>query len=92
MKGILVPIIAFFLLPVIGILQDTPSKLSPKELDEMKQALTTDSVLAQMVEGFGDPVMLYEQFKTNLRADDSLWRYDQEHVKPFLDVGSTRRF
>ena len=92
MKGILVPTIAFFLVPIIGILQDTSSKLSPRELDELHQALKADSVLAQMVEGFGDPVMLYEQFKTNLRADDSLWRYDQEHVKPFLDVGSTRRF
>ena len=93
MKRILIPITIFFLLPAMIYSQDKPSILSQTEIDEMMNAIKEDTLLAQYVKWFGgDPVELYENFKKNSWSSDSLFRHNQEHLKPFSDLGCTRHF
>ena len=91
MKKILIPIIIFFLFHAIIYSQDKPSILSQTEIDEMMNALKEDTLLNQHVNWFGgNPVELYENFKKNILNSDSLFRHNQEHLKPFRDLGCTR--
>jgi 7,8-dihydropterin-6-yl-methyl-4-(beta-D-ribofuranosyl)aminobenzene 5'-phosphate synthase len=93
MKKILISIAIFLLLPVIIYSQDKSSIISQSEIDEMKQALKEDSLLVQIVNRLGgDAEKLYKNFKKNILYSDSLFKYNQEHIKPFHDLGCTRRF
>jgi len=93
MKGKLISLTVFCLFPVIICAQDKSVLLSETELKAMKTALHEDTLLAYYVERFnGDPVHLFENFKRNIRTSDSLFQYDQEHITPLSDLGSTKRF
>ncbi len=93
MKKIFIIITIFFLFNTIAFSQDKSSQLSQAEKNEMMNALKEDTLLAQYVKWFGgEPVKLYENFKTNSRVADSLFKYDQEHITPFSDLGSTKHF
>ncbi len=93
MKKILIPITIFLLLPVIIYSQDKSSILSQLEIDEMNNALKADTLLVQFVNWFGgDSEKLYNNFKKNIWYSDSLFNHNQEHLKPFSDLGCTRRF
>jgi 7,8-dihydropterin-6-yl-methyl-4-(beta-D-ribofuranosyl)aminobenzene 5'-phosphate synthase len=93
MKKIFILITVYFILPIIIYSQDKPAKLSKSELNTMMNALEKDSLLTNYVNWFGgDPVKLYEEFKTNVRTADSLFRYEQEHISPSSDLGSTKIF
>jgi 7,8-dihydropterin-6-yl-methyl-4-(beta-D-ribofuranosyl)aminobenzene 5'-phosphate synthase len=92
MKRILTLAALLFLLPATSISQMRPSTLSQSELDEMTEAFKRDSLLDRAVKTSGDPVKLYESFKSNLKRCDSLWKYDQARFAPMADMGSTRKF
>ncbi len=92
MKNIIV-IAAFLLpLPATPFSQDRPSSSPHSELDELKEALKSDSLLSLWVNEGGGPVALYETFKKNIWKADSVWEYHQTNLRPLPDVGSTRRF
>ena len=93
MKRIFVLMILLLMLPAFIHSQDKPTLLSRIELNAMKAALKEDTLLAQYVKWFDDdPAKLYENFKTNIRTADSLFRYDQEHITPSFDLGCTQYF
>jgi len=92
MKKIFISITLSFLLPVIIFSQDIPSSLSKIEHNEMMNALKEDTLLAQFVTRFGDPEELFKNFKTSIQKADSLYKYDQEHIRPFSNLGCTEHF
>jgi 7,8-dihydropterin-6-yl-methyl-4-(beta-D-ribofuranosyl)aminobenzene 5'-phosphate synthase len=92
MKRILFPFIMLFMVGDIIIAQDKHPTLSKSEVEALTNALSMDSAFSTMVTSAGDPVKLYENFKSNLRTADSLWNYDQEHLSSLRDIGSTKRF
>jgi metal-dependent hydrolase (beta-lactamase superfamily II) len=92
MRRILTLAALLVLLPATSVPQGRSSALSQPELDELTEALKRDSLLGKAAKTFGDPVKLYESFKENLKRCDSLWKYDQAHLAPMTDIGSTRKF
>ena len=93
MRKILIIITAFFLFNMITCSQEKSSQLSQAEKNEMMNALNEDTLLVQYMKWFGgEPVKLYEKYKANSHIADSLFKYDQEHITHFSDLGSTQHF
>jgi 7,8-dihydropterin-6-yl-methyl-4-(beta-D-ribofuranosyl)aminobenzene 5'-phosphate synthase len=72
--------------------QTNPFTLSQAERDDLKNAIATDSVMAQWAREMPHPAAVYEDFKRDLWRSDSAWNYDQQHLQPLPDIGTTRRF
>ncbi len=72
--------------------QETPSSSWKTDLDELLQAMKGDTILREGISEMGGPEALLADFRKSLRTSDSLWRYDQENLKPMSDIGSTRTF
>lgn len=76
--------------PAFG--QQESNILSGDEIAALNEAMADDTLFAQVVRQFGDPVKLYEHFKLNLRNADSIWSADQQNLAVMGDIGVTERF
>jgi 7,8-dihydropterin-6-yl-methyl-4-(beta-D-ribofuranosyl)aminobenzene 5'-phosphate synthase len=92
MKRIFLSIALLILIGAEGISQVKSSVFSQSEVDEFTAAIKTDTLLARWFADVPEPIAVYESFKRDLRTSDSLWKEDQAHIKPFADLGSTRKF
>lgn len=72
--------------------QESTSSSSKSDLDELLEAMKRDTLLRHGINEMGGPATLLEGFRISMWTADSLWRSDQEHLKPMHDIGSTRRF
>lgn len=66
----------------------TPSQ---SEIEYMNKAIQADSNLSKLLSWFGEPESLYYNYKRNTFLSDSIWQYDQEHLKR-LEIGTTEKF
>lgn len=62
------------------------------ELNTMKAAIKADTNLARLLKLFGEPADLYRKYKINLYRADSIWNHDQQTIKKFKDLGTTKQF
>ena len=92
MERILSLVVTAVLLHATSSSQANPYALSQSERVDLQKALRADTLLARWASRAGDPVRQYEGFKRDLWRSDSAWNQDQEHVKPFTDLGATRKF
>ncbi len=74
------------------IAQDRSTSLTEKELADLDHMLSSDPLFAQLAPQFGDPVTLYENFKTDLIRSDSIWEADQQRLGVIQDLGVTAKF
>jgi 7,8-dihydropterin-6-yl-methyl-4-(beta-D-ribofuranosyl)aminobenzene 5'-phosphate synthase len=72
--------------------QNNLSGLAQDEINTMNAAIKADTNLSKMIGWFGEPVDLYEKYKINLWRADSVWSHDQQTIKKFKDLGTTRHF
>ncbi len=80
------------LFPSASFTQKQPIPSPQTDLDVLTQAMNQDTLLRQWVEETGGPAVLLEGFRHSLRKSDSLWRYDQAHITPMREIGSTKKF
>ncbi len=67
-------------------------QLLPAEIAALNKALNEDTLFAQGVNMFGDPVQLYVDFKSKVKKSDSIWINDQKNLKILDNIGYTERF
>lgn len=72
--------------------QNDTQQLQPSDLNALNNALKKDTLFAQIVQRFGDPVRLYLDYKTKVHNSDSIWNADQKNLKCFDKTGYTERF
>ena len=72
--------------------QHDTQELLQKELDALNNALVEDTLFAQIVTRFGDPVQLYMDYKLKVRISDSIWNADQKNLKCLDNIGYTEHF
>jgi 7,8-dihydropterin-6-yl-methyl-4-(beta-D-ribofuranosyl)aminobenzene 5'-phosphate synthase len=72
--------------------QNKPSGLTLDEINTMNAAIKADTNLSRLLNLFGEPVELYNNYKINLWRADSIWNHDQQTIKKIKDLGTTRRF
>lgn len=72
--------------------QQNSQQLLPTELAALNKALIEDTLFAQVVNRFGDPVQLYMDYKSKVKKSDSIWAEDQKTLKTLDNIGYTERF
>ncbi len=72
--------------------QHVNQELLHSELDALNNAMAEDTLFAQIVTKFGDPVQLYLDYKSKVRISDSIWSADQKNLKCLDNIGYTERF
>jgi 7,8-dihydropterin-6-yl-methyl-4-(beta-D-ribofuranosyl)aminobenzene 5'-phosphate synthase len=93
MKKLCIP---FVFLIAISLLNSCTQKdrFSPTrdEINAMNAAIKADTNLAGLLKLFGEPADLYRKYKINLYRADSIWNHDQQTIKKFRDLGTTKQF
>lgn len=89
-KAILIVCLIVFTLSIKS--QENSQQLLPTELAALNKALIEDTLFAQWVNYFGDPVQLYVDFKSKIKTSDSIWADDQKNLKALDNIGYTERF
>lgn len=88
--------VSFSILIVVSLFnlsaQNNPAKLTQDEINTMYSAIKADTNLSKVIGWFGDPVDLYRKYKINLLSADSIWNFDQQTIKKFKDLGTTKQF
>jgi len=72
--------------------QDYRFSPTTDEIKTMNAALKADTNLNKLVNLFGEPSDVYKKYKINLYLADSIWKHDQQSIKKFGDIGTTKRF
>jgi 7,8-dihydropterin-6-yl-methyl-4-(beta-D-ribofuranosyl)aminobenzene 5'-phosphate synthase len=93
MKKLLIPLIFFFSISLYSAFaQKDRFNLTRDEINTMNAAMKADTNLSKLLKLFGEPADLYKKYKINRYRADSIWNYDQQTIRKFRDLGTTKRF
>lgn len=93
MREIISVVIMFSVMSTILFSQKSFLQNSKIEIEAMMNTFNEDTLFAKYVNWFGgDPLKLYDNFKKNKQAADSLFNYDQEHITSLSNIGYTHHF
>jgi 7,8-dihydropterin-6-yl-methyl-4-(beta-D-ribofuranosyl)aminobenzene 5'-phosphate synthase len=72
--------------------QNSSNIISEEEMAGLNNMMATDTLFAQIIKYFGDPVSLYENYKLDSIRSDSIWKEDQKRISVIQDLGVTEKF
>jgi metal-dependent hydrolase (beta-lactamase superfamily II) len=93
MKKFLVPLVIVFTVSLLySCVQQNRFSPTKDEMKAMNAAIKADTNLFKLLKLFGEPADLYKEYKINLYRADSIWNHDQQTIRKFKDLGTTRQF